>query len=273
MFDERLHLSCQFVSRRRSVPSERHATECQDNFRKDWLIDRESRNSKRSPVRRMSVTNSFHIRTLAIDQQVHRELARRFSLVELVAFEIRDRDQIVGHATLARHRRRGEDTTVVETDADVAIRRNDITSFVHQMANLDQIPSCCLFIHASVAAVLRRGCVTVLFDGCERKYDNDSSEVVRSTVLTLTPRRAVSETGAKLSTALMPADITWLSTRCAAFAGTAITITSSASSRITCATSSTSCTTIFASPIRRPIFCLSLSNSATTVKFERPKPL
>src|SRR5690349_23477337 len=76
------------------------------------------------------------------------------------------------------------------------------------MANLDQISSCCLFIHASVGAVLRRGCVTVLFDGCERKYDNDSSEVVRSTVLTFTPRRAVSETGAKLSTALIPADIT-----------------------------------------------------------------
>src|ERR1041384_4399444 len=101
------------------------------------------------------------------------------------------------------------------------------------MANLDQISSCCLFIHASVGAVLRRGCLTVLLDGCERKYDNDSSEVVRSTVLTFTPRRAVSETGAKFNTALIPADMTWLSTRCAAFAGTAITITSSASSRIT----------------------------------------
>src|ERR1043165_9539636 len=118
------------------------------------------------------------------------------------------------------------------------------------MANLDQISSCCLFIHASVGAVLRRGCVTVLLDGCERKYDRDSREVVRSTVLTLTPRRAVNDTGAKLSTALMPADMTWLRTRCAAFAGTAITITSIASSRITFATSSTSCTTNFESPIR-----------------------
>ena len=66
----------------------------------------------------------------------------------------------------------------------------------------------------------------MLFEGCERKYDNDSKDVVRSTVLTFTPRRAVSETGAKFSTALIPADMIWLRTLCAAFAGTAITITS-----------------------------------------------
>ena len=39
------------------------------------------------------------------------------------------------------------------------------------------------------------------------------------------------------------------------------------------AISATSCTRIFSSPIRRPIFCRSLSNSATTVKFDLPNPL
>ncbi len=81
----------------------------------------------------------------------------------------------------------------------------------------------------------------MLFDGgWARKYESDSNDVVRSTVLTFTPRRAFNETGAKFSTALIPADMIWLRTLCAAFAGTAITITSIDFSRITRAISSTS---------------------------------
>src|SRR6266850_3000269 len=47
----------------------------------------------------------------------------------------------------------------------------------------------------------------VNWDDCGRakKYDKDSSEVVRSTVLTFTPRRAVSGAGAKFKTAFTPA--------------------------------------------------------------------
>ncbi len=67
------------------------------------------------------MANCLHVRTLAIDQQVHRELARRFTLVKRFAFKIRDRDQILGHASLAGHRRRREDSAVVESHAHVAV--------------------------------------------------------------------------------------------------------------------------------------------------------
>src|SRR6266481_6211334 len=79
---------------------------------------------------------------------------------------------------------------------------------------------------ASSKRALRRPSVTETVCGRAKKYDNDSNEVVRSTVLTFTPRREFSEAGAKFKTALMPADMMWFSTFCAALAGTAITITS-----------------------------------------------
>ena len=95
----------------------------------------------------MRVANGIHIRTLTIDQNVHRELARRFPLVERPAFKIGDRDQIFSHAAFARHRRRRKDATVVETHAHVAVRRNDIAALVHQVTNPDQIALDCLLIH------------------------------------------------------------------------------------------------------------------------------
>src|SRR2546423_13557298 len=64
--------------------------------------------------------------------------------------------------------------------------------------------------------------VTVAADGCAKKYDSDSSEVVRSTVLTFTPNRAFNGAGAKFKIAFTPAVMTWFRTRCAARAGTAL---------------------------------------------------
>src|ERR1041384_4664060 len=58
--------------------------------------------------------------------------------------------------------------------------------------------------------------VTFAEDGCAKKYESDSSEVVRSTVLTLTPKRVFSGAGAKFRIAFTPAPITWFRTRCAA---------------------------------------------------------
>jgi len=77
------------------------------------LINGESSNSERSSMRRMSMTNSFHIRSLAIDQKVHRQLARCFAVIQRLAIEIGDSDQIFCHSTLASHRWCGKDSTVI----------------------------------------------------------------------------------------------------------------------------------------------------------------
>jgi hypothetical protein len=78
---------------------------------------------------------------------MHRKLARRFALVECFAFEIRDRDQILGHSSFARHRRRREDAAVIKSHTYIAVRRNDVAPLVHQVANPDQIALDCLLIH------------------------------------------------------------------------------------------------------------------------------
>ena len=49
------------------------------------------------------------------------------------------------------------------------------------------------------------GLYTRGFGGCARKYESDSSDVVRSTVFTLTPSRAFNGAGAKFRTAFTPA--------------------------------------------------------------------
>ena len=67
------------------------------------------------------MTNSLNVRTFAINQEVHREFARSFSVVECFAFEIRDRDEIFRHATFARHRGRCEDAPVIELNAHVTV--------------------------------------------------------------------------------------------------------------------------------------------------------
>src|SRR5215213_9583051 len=64
-----------------------------------------------------------------------------------------------------------------------------------------------LCVRLSSSRVRLRCWVTAAPEGCDRKYDSDSSDVVRSTVLTFTPRREINEAGAKFSTALMPADV------------------------------------------------------------------
>src|ERR1051325_7084982 len=137
-FHQGLHLSRQLVCRRCSVTGKWNTTECQDYFRKDWLIDRETRNGECSPVRWMRMTDSLHVRTFAINQKVHGKLAGSFALVERFAFKIRDGDQILRHASLAGHRRRSKDAAIVEAYAHVAVRRNDVTPFVHQVANSNQ---------------------------------------------------------------------------------------------------------------------------------------
>src|SRR5689334_8134874 len=91
----------------------------------------------------------------------------------------------------------------------------------------------------------------------ERKYERDSKEVVKSTVFTFTPSRAFNGAGAKFRIAFTPAAITWLRTRWAARAGTAITATSIASSRTTFAIRFTSKTAI-PLRVRSPIFEVSL---------------
>jgi len=118
-----------------------------DNIDARVSIDRETGDSESGSVRRMRMANSLHVRTLTIDQKMHRELARRFTIVQCFAFEIRDRDQIFGHASFARHRRRREDAAVVESHAHVAVRRDDVAPLVHQVTNPDQIAFDCLLIH------------------------------------------------------------------------------------------------------------------------------
>src|SRR5687767_15536770 len=61
-----LFRSCQFISRWRSVRSQRHTTKRQDHFRKNWLIDRESGNGERGPMRRMrSEEHTSELQSLA----------------------------------------------------------------------------------------------------------------------------------------------------------------------------------------------------------------
>src|SRR6185295_11249155 len=91
MLHQRLHLPRQLVSRRRSIRSERHTTQRQYNFRKYRLIDRETRNGERGAVWRMCMTHCLNLGTLTIDQEMHRKLARRTSIVQSAAVEVRDR--------------------------------------------------------------------------------------------------------------------------------------------------------------------------------------
>jgi hypothetical protein len=72
-------------------------------------------------VRRVRVADGVDLRTFAIDEQVHREFTRCAAVVQRAAFEIRDRQQIFRHAAFARHRRRREYATIVQTHADVAV--------------------------------------------------------------------------------------------------------------------------------------------------------
>src|ERR1041384_1186504 len=113
MLHERPHLNSQLFCRRRSVSGKRHTTQCQNHFRKYRLIDRETSDGKGGSVWRMCVAHSLHIRTLAIDQKMHGELTRSAPIIERFAVEICNRNQVLSHATFARHRWRGENAIVV----------------------------------------------------------------------------------------------------------------------------------------------------------------
>src|SRR6266699_6919443 len=67
MLDQRPHCISQFFRRRRPIFSQRHTTKRQDDFGKNWLIDRQSSDGERWSMWRMSMTNSFDVRPLAID--------------------------------------------------------------------------------------------------------------------------------------------------------------------------------------------------------------
>ena len=92
------------------------------------------------------MTNSLHVRTLAIDQQVHRELLD--ALRSLSALPSRSVIAIRSSVMrpFARHRRRREDTAIVESHTHVAVRREH--SFARTSGGKpDQITFDCLLIH------------------------------------------------------------------------------------------------------------------------------
>src|SRR5438105_1521669 len=91
-----------------------------DSFRAD---SRKPGNGECSPVRWMSMADSFDVRPLAINQKVHCQLARCLLIIQRAALKIRNRDQIFRHAAFARHRWSRQDTTIIKLHAHISVGR------------------------------------------------------------------------------------------------------------------------------------------------------
>lgn len=136
VFYERLHCLGQLIGRWRAVIGKRHAAKRQNNFGQDWFIDREPGNGKCRPVRRMRVADRFDIGAFLIYEKVHRQLGRSFLVRQRLAFHVRRGKAVFCHPAFARHRRRGEHCVLIEADADIAVRRNNVAPVVQQVADL-----------------------------------------------------------------------------------------------------------------------------------------
>ncbi len=124
VLDQWAHRIGQLCGRRRAIFGQRNAAQCEDYFREYRLVDCQSRHGKRGqrgPMRWMCVTHSFHVGPLAVNQKVHGQFARRATFIQLPAFEISDRDQVVGHSSFASHGRRRQDPSIIQTHAHISI--------------------------------------------------------------------------------------------------------------------------------------------------------
>src|SRR6266567_8825776 len=151
---------------------------------------------------------------------MHREFARGATIIQGATFKIGNRQHVFRRTAFAGHCRGRQHPDIIQPDTDIAIRRNDVAALVHQLADAHQVPSCGLFVHQLLllyrsrlslttclfnSAATRRAFVTRAFCGSAKKYESDSSDVVRSTVFTFTPRRPTKGAGAKFKTAFTPA--------------------------------------------------------------------
>ena len=93
------------------------------------------------------MTDSFHVRPLAINQKVHRQLARGSLIIQRAAVKIRNRNQVFRHPAFAGHRWRRQDAAVLKLHAHISVGRNHIAALIHQMTDAQEVSACGLLIH------------------------------------------------------------------------------------------------------------------------------
>src|SRR5438045_111437 len=94
----------------------------------------------------MSMTDSFDIRPLPINQEVHRQLARGPLIIQRATVKVSNRDQVFGHSTFAGHRRRRQDAVVIKLHTDISVGRNNVAALIQQMTDAQEISACKLFV-------------------------------------------------------------------------------------------------------------------------------
>src|SRR6266850_4083328 len=98
-------------------------------------------------MRWMRMTDRHDIRPLLVNQEMHRQLARRPSITKWLPRCVGYRKRILRHAAFANHGRRGDDPPVVKTHAHIAVRRDDITALIQEPAYVYDFTPCGLFVH------------------------------------------------------------------------------------------------------------------------------
>src|SRR6266702_4451960 len=122
----------QLLSSRRGILHQGNLSKSHDDFGKQGMIQRASRDRKSGGGGRMAVADSHHIRPHTVEEEMHGQFGGKFAVSgELPAEQIGD-DQIVGRELSFIHASRsGENTAVSQPNGNVSFASDDVSAFVH----------------------------------------------------------------------------------------------------------------------------------------------